>query len=151
MRGGRRRGAGPGRPDAERGGAESGAAAPAVPVALMGFDPQPVPAGGLHAAATERNRPPILAVLQRVLPPAGVVLELASGAGRHATFFAAALPALRWEPSAPSPARRQSVAAWAAAGSAPNVAPPVELDVERWPWSVSAADQGAMWIMLMQT
>jgi len=106
----------------------------------MGFDPQPVPAGGLHAAATERNRAPILAVLQRVLPPAGVVLEIASGTGQHATFFAAALPALRWQPSDPSPAHRQSVAAWTAAGSATNVAPPVELDVERWPWPVTRAD-----------
>ena len=102
------------------------------------FDPQPVPAGGLHAAATERNREPILAVLQRVLPADALVLEIASGTGQHAAFFAAALPSLRWQPSDPLPAHRQSVAAWAA--STPNVAPAVELDVERWPWPITRAD-----------
>jgi len=106
----------------------------------MGFDPQPLPTGALHAAATERNREPILAVLRRALPPQGAVLEIASGTGQHAAFFAAALPALRWQPSDPSPAHRQSVAAWAAAGGLANVAPAVDLDVERWPWPVSAAD-----------
>ena len=35
------------------------------------FDPKPVPHGGLHAAATERNREPILEVLRRVLPARG--------------------------------------------------------------------------------
>ena len=40
------------------------------------FDPKPVPRGGLHAAATERNRDPILDVLRRVLPPTGLVLEI---------------------------------------------------------------------------
>jgi SAM-dependent methyltransferase len=104
----------------------------------MFFDPQPVPAGGLHAPATERNREPILAVLQRVLPPEGLVLEIASGTGQHAAFFAAALPALRWQPSDPASAHRDSVAAWAA--SLTNVLPAVELDVERWPWPVTRAD-----------
>lgn len=106
----------------------------------MGFDPRPIPAGGLHAAATERNRQPILAVLRRVLPAEGLVLEIASGTGQHAAFFAAALPALRWQPSDPLPAHRQSVAAWVAAGGVTSVAPAVELDVERWPWPVTQAD-----------
>src|SRR5689334_1266598 len=102
------------------------------------FDPQPTPAGGLHAAATERNREPILAVLQRVLPSTGLVLEIASGTGQHMAFFAAAFPGLRWQPSDPAPAHRQSVAAWTA--GAANVAPAVDLDVGRWPWPVAHAD-----------
>jgi SAM-dependent methyltransferase len=104
----------------------------------MPFDPQPTPEGGLHAAATERNREPILEVLRRVLPPAGLVLEIASGTGQHVAHFARALTALRWQPSDASPAHLASIAAWSA--GAENVAPPVLLDVEHEPWPVAHAD-----------
>jgi SAM-dependent methyltransferase len=104
------------------------------------FDPQSLPAGGLHAAATERNREPILDVLRRVLPPSGLVLEIASGTGQHVTFFAGMLPNLRWQPSDPSPAHQDSIRAWSAASGAENIAPPLPLDVERQPWPVSSAD-----------
>jgi SAM-dependent methyltransferase len=104
------------------------------------FDPQATPSGGLHAAATERNREPILEVLRRVLPPVGLVLEIASGTGQHVTFFARALPALRWQPSDPSPVHRDSVRAWTAACGADNIAQPLDLDVEREPWPLARAD-----------
>ena len=104
------------------------------------FDPQPTPQGGLHAAATDRNREPILEVLRRVLPPTGLVLEIASGTGQHVAFFARALPALRWQPSDPAPAHRESIGAWVAAAAAGNVAAPLALDVEGWPWPVTGAD-----------
>ena len=48
--------------------------------------------GGLTSPAAMRNRGPILAVLRRVLPVRGTVLEIASGTGEHAAYFAAALP-----------------------------------------------------------
>jgi SAM-dependent methyltransferase len=104
------------------------------------FDPPPAPSGGLHAAATDRNREPILEVLRRVLPPAGMVLEIASGTGQHVAFFAGALPALRWQPSDPSPTHRDSVRAWTATAAVGNVEVPVDLDVERWPWPITRAD-----------
>jgi SAM-dependent methyltransferase len=106
----------------------------------MAFDPQSTPTGGLHAAATERNREPILDVLRRVLPPAGLVLEIASGTGQHAAFFARALPDLRWQPSDPSPLHLDSIRAWTAASDAGNVADPIALDVEAWPWPITQAD-----------
>ena len=46
----------------------------------------------LTSAAAERNKDPILTVLESVLPAAGTVLEIASGTGQHVCFFAAALP-----------------------------------------------------------
>jgi len=102
------------------------------------FDPTAGESGRLHAGAAERNREPILEVLRRVLPPAGLILEIASGTGQHVAFFAAAMPALRWQPSDPSEAHRESIRAWTS--DAANVAPPVALDVESWPWPVTEAD-----------
>ncbi|HMC93780.1 MAG TPA: DUF938 domain-containing protein [Polyangia bacterium] len=104
------------------------------------FDPQPVPHGGLHAAATERNRDPILEVLRGVLPPKGLVLEIASGTGQHVAYFARALPALRWQPSDPSAAHLESIRAWSAASGADNIASPLLLDVQHAPWPVAQAD-----------
>jgi hypothetical protein len=94
---------------------------------------------GLHFPATQRNREPILAVLARVLPPAGIVLEVASGSGEHAAYFAARLPAIVWQPSDRDPTLLASIAAHACASGAPNIRPPVRLDVGDDPWPVGAA------------
>ncbi len=51
------------------------------------------------APGAERNREFILPILQRVLPATGTVLEIGSGTGEHAAFFAAQLPSLTWQPS----------------------------------------------------
>ena len=104
------------------------------------FDPDPQASDRLHAAATDRNREPILAVLRRVLPPAGLVLEIASGTGQHVAFFARALPGLSWQPSDPSPAHLQSIRAWSAESGAGNIAAPVAFDVETQSWPISQAD-----------
>jgi SAM-dependent methyltransferase len=104
------------------------------------FDPTQQEAGRLHAPAADRNREPILEVLRRVLPPTGLVLEIASGTGQHVAFFARALPALRWQPSDPSPAHLQSIRAWSSEAGADNIAAPVALDVEAQPWPVTRAD-----------
>mgnify|MGYP006278547191 FL=1 len=45
-----------------------------------------------HSPAAERNAAPILAALQRLLPPSGLLLEIASGTGQHAAHFSAGLP-----------------------------------------------------------
>ena len=85
-----------------------------------------------HAPATARNRQPIAAVLAEVLPVSGRVLEIASGTGEHAAFFAQCFPALEWQPSDPDPEALESIAAWSA-GLA-NVLPPLALDAAgEWP------------------
>ncbi|WP_454727427.1 MULTISPECIES: DUF938 domain-containing protein [Cupriavidus] len=91
------------------------------------------------APATDRNRDAILAVLRRVLPPSGLVLEVASGTGQHAAYFAAALPGLTWQPSDPEPAARDSIAGWTAHAGLANVLPPLALDVRQQPWGIEAA------------
>lgn len=97
--------------------------------------------GRLYAPATERNREAILAVLERVLPNPGTVLEIASGTGEHASFFAPRLAPRRWWPSDISTAMLKSIAAWADATKARYLLPPVELDVRMEPWPVEADDK----------
>jgi SAM-dependent methyltransferase len=70
------------------------------------------------------------------------VLELASGSGEHAVFFAAALPGVIWQPSDPDPRARASIAAFRDAGAPPNLLPPVALDASaaaEWPIAGAAA------------
>ena len=88
-----------------------------------------------HAPAAARNRAPILAVLRRLAPPIGTMLEIASGTGEHAAHFAAALPGLAIQPTEPDPTRRASIDAWCAA--LPNVRPASALDTTaRWPTDI---------------
>jgi SAM-dependent methyltransferase len=96
---------------------------------------EPLAAGGFDSPAAERNKEPILRVLQRVLPPTGTVLEIASGTGQHAVHFARALPRLTWQPSEPDADLRAVIAARIAAAAAPNLRAPLTLDVldARWP------------------
>src|SRR5215471_17977457 len=100
----------------------------------------PLPPGALIAPAVARNRDPILAVLRRVLPERGLVLEIASGSGEHAIYFAAALPHLTWQPSDPDPDARESIAAYRAAASLPNLLPPLALDAASPTWPATQAD-----------
>lgn len=88
----------------------------------------------LFAPATQRNREPILEVLSRVLPAKGTVLELASGSGEHAVWFAQHLRPLVWQPSDPDPAARRSIAAHAAGATVGTILPPLDIDVRRTPW-----------------
>lgn len=90
----------------------------------------------MHAPATLRNRDPILAVLRRVLPATGLVLEVASGTGEHAAWFAPRLPGLTWQPSDPDPAARASIARFVR----DNVLPPLDLDARWDPWPLTRAD-----------
>jgi SAM-dependent methyltransferase len=98
------------------------------------------PADKQHAPAAERNRAPILEVLARVLPRRGLVLEIASGTGQHAVWFARHLRALTWQPSDADPSALASIAAWAADDALPNLRPPLHLDVTAPAWPVDAAD-----------
>lgn len=96
-----------------------------------------------HSPAAERNRGPILAELQRLLPAQGVMLEVASGTGQHAAHFAAALPGWQWQPSDGDPRSLASIGAWCA--STPNVLAPIHLDVGAAPWPGVPARVDAMY------
>ena len=92
------------------------------------------------APAADRNRQPILEVLRRVLPNEGRVLEIASGTGQHAHFFAQSLPGLSWQPTDLSSQALDSIAAWVEDAPLPNLAMPLRLDVCELPWPVLDLD-----------
>ena len=87
-----------------------------------------------------RNREPILAVLRRVLLARGLVLEIASGSGEHAAYFAKELSALTWQPSDPDAAALASIAAHRADVDLPNLLAPLHLDVTAMNWPIGRAD-----------
>lgn len=87
------------------------------------------------APSAERNAAAIEAVLRRIAPPSGRVLEIASGTGQHVARFAAALPALDWQPSDASPEALDSISAWVASAGLANLRPPVMLDASKPGWA----------------
>ncbi len=94
----------------------------------------------LSSPAALRNREPILEVLHDVLPTDGTVLEIASGSGEHAFYFAHHLPEVTWYPSDASAAARASITAWRNKGGPPNMRAPLALDVTRRPWPLDHFD-----------
>ena len=91
-----------------------------------------------HAPATLRNREPIGDALAGLLPPSGLVLEVASGSGEHCAYLAGRFPALTWQPSDPDGDALRSIAAWCE--SCANVGPPVMLDAAAIDWPIDRAD-----------
>jgi SAM-dependent methyltransferase len=89
----------------------------------------------LTSAAAERNKDPILTVLESVLPAMGSVLEIASGSGQHVCYFARSLPGLQWQPSEPDAAHLGAIEARVRESGLTNIATPITLDVHepRWP------------------
>jgi len=101
------------------------------------------PASGARrsAPAALRNREPIASVLEEWLPPTGVVLEIASGTGEHATFFADRFPNLEWQPSDVHPDALESIAAWRLESGLGNVREPLWIDAScPADWPIERAD-----------
>jgi hypothetical protein len=92
------------------------------------------------APAALRNREPIAEVLKEWLPPSGLVLEIASGTGEHAVYFAERFPALDWQPSDVHPDALTSIAAWREETGLPNVLPPLVLDASSPDWPIDRSD-----------
>ena len=84
------------------------------------------------APACERNRDPILAVLRTHFADRRRVLEVGSGTGQHAVYFAAAMPWLTWQ-CADLAAQLPGIRQWLDEAALPNTPPPLALDV-RGPW-----------------
>lgn len=87
-----------------------------------------------HSPAADRNKEPILAVLRDILGPRGTALEIASGTGQHAAWFAAALAGWTWQPTEADEDLLPVIAARIAQAGLANVLPPLRVDVEAASW-----------------
>lgn len=99
----------------------------------MSFEHKP------FSQACENNKQPILSVLESRLKDAKQVLELGSGTGQHAVFFARHLPHLIWQTS-DLPENHPGIHQWLADSPLDNVRPPLTLDVEKPDWPLREAD-----------
>jgi cyclopropane fatty-acyl-phospholipid synthase-like methyltransferase len=89
--------------------------------------------------ACERNKGPILEVLRQELARSTQVLEIGSGTGQHAVYFAAALPQLAWQPSE-LPENLAPLAERIRLEGGANLRAPLALDVRADPWAVAPVD-----------
>ena len=125
----------------------NGAARPqANPQAARPGDPR------AFSPASQRNRQPILEVLARILPGSGLVLEVASGSGEHALWFAQHLRPLAWQPSDPDPAGRRSIAAHAATERAALLEQTMAVQ-RRWDtivWTGDDTTRARLWFQMQQ-
>jgi SAM-dependent methyltransferase len=83
--------------------------------------------------ACENNRRPILALLQPLLAKSTSVLEIGSGTGQHAVWFAKHLPHVSWQTS-DLKENHIGINQWLNAYPAQNLSPPIELDLTRPDW-----------------
>jgi SAM-dependent methyltransferase len=92
------------------------------------------------APAALRNRQPIAEVLGEWLPPSGLVLEIASGTGEHAVYFAERFADLEWQPSDIHPDALASIAARRDEAGPANLRTPIVLDASAAVWPIDQAD-----------
>ncbi|WP_438864860.1 DUF938 domain-containing protein [Neptunicella sp.] len=89
--------------------------------------------------ACENNKQPILDKLQLHFANVSQVLEIGSGTGQHAVFFAANLPHLHWHTS-DMPSNHGGINQWLSAYPADNLHPPVDFTVGSDSWPCPQAD-----------
>jgi hypothetical protein len=97
----------------------------------------------LFSAAADRNKEPILKALREILPAQGTALEIASGTGQHAAWFAGGLRGWTWQPTDADESVLPAIAEWIARSGLSNVRPALRLDVmsPRWPAEGPIFDQ----------
>ena len=93
--------------------------------------------------ACERNKKPILEVLEKYMPKRGLVLEIGSGTGQHAVYFAGKLGTIKWQPSE-VPENLPGLTARIEAEGNEFVKPPIAIDVLKddisaWPERILTA------------
>ena len=86
-----------------------------------------------YSAACDNNRQPILEVIEVLFAGCREVLEIGSGTGQHAVYFAGKLPHLVWR-SSDLPEYHAGIKLWLDEANLPNMPPPLILDVNQAQW-----------------
>ena len=86
-----------------------------------------------YSESCNQNRDPILDVLKHQLGVSKSVLEIGSGTGQHAVYFAKNLPHLVWHTSDCRP-YLSGIQMWIEEANLDNVRIPIELDVNQPTW-----------------
>lgn len=92
-----------------------------------------------HSPAVMRNSEAIATVLAEELPRRGTVLEIASGSGEHAVFFARRFPQMIWQPSDADPEALGSIRAWREEADCDNLLAAITLNASHEDWPVASA------------
>jgi len=92
-----------------------------------------------YADSCDQNRGPILAVISPLFSSLTNILEVGSGTGQHAVYFAEQMPHITWHTSDCRP-YLDGIKMWLADAGLPNVIPPIELDVSVSTWPVMSVD-----------
>lgn len=92
-----------------------------------------------YCESCERNREPILAVLRKAFADRRHVLEIGSGTGQHAVYFAEALPHLLWQTS-DLEENHPGIREWMREAGLKNVLLPVHLNVNDGDWPIASVD-----------
>ncbi|MEX2525613.1 MAG: DUF938 domain-containing protein [Gammaproteobacteria bacterium] len=92
-----------------------------------------------YSPACDNNREPILQVIVPMLQRAAAVLEIGSGTGQHAVYFAERMPHLVWHTS-DTPEHHAGINLWLEEADLPNTRPPLVLDVMQEPWPCMDVD-----------
>ncbi len=89
------------------------------------------------AESCEQNKRPILTVLRQMIRGCTHLLEIGSGTGQHAVYFAEAFPMLTWQTS-DRQENHPAIHAWLDGQGPANAIAPLSLDVNQQPWPVAA-------------
>lgn len=83
--------------------------------------------------ACANNQQPILEIIEPLFSEIDEVLEIGSGTGQHAVYFASAMSHLRWQCS-DREENHAGINAWREWAQLPNVLAPLNIDInETWP------------------
>ena len=86
-----------------------------------------------YSESCDQNREPILSVIKPILETAENVLEIGSGTGQHAVYFAEMMQHIQWYPS-DCASYLPGINLWISEAGLNNVHAPFELDVSRSNW-----------------